>query len=117
PGIAGVAAVGSADMVAVAVTAQRGSGGFIFLALPFFSLAGFIMERADVGGRIVELVGSVIGHVRGGLLQVMVVGVYLSSCISGSKAADMATVGLPMNRKRQAHGHAPEERADILAAS
>ena len=40
--------------------------------------------------RIVEFVGSMIGHVRGGLLQVMIVGVYLSSCISGSKAADMA---------------------------
>ena len=116
-GIVCVEAIGSADMMAVVMNAQRGSGGFIFLALPFFILAGFIMERADVGGRIVEFVGSVIGHVRGGLLQVMVVGVYLSSCISGSKAADMATVGLPMNRKLQEHGYEPEERAAILAAS
>jgi len=104
-GIVCVEAIGSADMMAVVMNAQRGSGGFIFLALPFFILAGFIMERADVGGRIVEFVGSVIGHVRGGLLQVMVVGVYLSSCISGSKAADMATVRLPMNRKLQEHGY------------
>jgi tripartite ATP-independent transporter DctM subunit len=48
---------------------------------------------------------------------VMVVGVYISSCISGSKAADMATVGLPMNRKLAEHGYEPEERAAILAAS
>lgn len=116
-GIVCVQAIGSADMMAVVMNAQRGSGGFIFLALPFFILAGFIMERADVGGRIVEFVGSLIGHVRGGLLQVMVVGVYLSSCISGSKAADMATVGLPMNRKLEEHGYAPAERAAILAAS
>ena len=93
------------------------SGGFIFLALPFFILAGFIMDRADVGGSIVEFVGSLIGHVRGGLLQVMIVGVYISSCISGSKAADMATVGLPMNRKLEEYGYLPEERAAILAAS
>ena len=116
-GITCVQAMGSADMIAVVMNAQRGSGGFIFLALPFFILAGFIMDRADVGGRIVEFVGSLIGHVRGGLLQVMIVGVYISSCISGSKAADMATVGLPMNRKLEEHGYAPEERAAILAAS
>ncbi len=116
-GITCVQAMGSGDMIAVVTNAQRGSGGFIFLALPFFILAGFIMDRADVGGRIVEFVGSLIGHVRGGLLQVMIVGVYISSCISGSKAADMATVGLPMNRKLEEHGYAPEERAAILAAS
>ena len=44
-GIACVMAMGSADMMAVVMNAQRGSGGFIFLALPFFVLAGFIMDR------------------------------------------------------------------------
>ncbi|HEY4138511.1 MAG TPA: TRAP transporter large permease subunit, partial [Casimicrobiaceae bacterium] len=116
-GIVCVLGIGSADMLAVVMNAQRGSGGFIFLALPFFILAGYIMDRAEVGARIVDFVGSLIGHVRGGLLQVMIVGVYISSCISGSKAADMATVGLPMNRKLQEHGYEPEERAAILAAS
>ena len=99
------------------MNAQRGSGGFIFLALPFFVLAGYIMDRADVGGRIVEFLDSLIGHLRGGLLQVMVVGVYLSSCISGSKAADMAAIGIPMNRKLDAYGYEPHERAALLAAS
>ena len=116
-GIVCVKAIGSGDLLGVVMNAQRGAGGFIFLALPFFILAGYIMDRADVGARIVEFVASLIGHVRGGLLQVMVVGVYISSCISGSKAADMATVGLPMNRKLEEHGYEPEERAAILAAS
>lgn len=116
-GIACVQAMGSADMLAVVMNAQRGSGGFIFLALPFFVLAGFIMDRADVGGRIVDFLDSMIGHFKGGLLQVMVVGVYLSSCISGSKAADMATIGIPMNRKLDAHGYEPHERAALLAAA
>jgi tripartite ATP-independent transporter DctM subunit len=116
-GIVCVKAVGSGDLIGVVMNAQRGAGGFIFLALPFFILAGFIMDRAEVGARIVEFVASLIGHVRGGLLQVMIVGVYISSCISGSKAADMAMVGLPMNRKLAEHGYEPEERAAILAAS
>ncbi len=110
-------AMGSADMMAVVMNAQRGSGGFIFLALPFFVLAGFIMDKADVGGRIVDFLDSLIGHFKGGLLQVMVVGVYISSCISGSKAADMATIGIPMNRKLDAHGYEPHERAALLAAA
>ena len=116
-GIGCVQAMGSADMLGVVMNAQRGSGGFIFLALPFFVLAGFIMDRADVGGRIVDFLDSLIGHFKGGLLQVMVVGVYVSSCISGSKAADMATIGIPMNRKLDAHGYEPHERAALLAAS
>lgn len=116
-GIALVQAMGSADMLGVVMNAQRGSGGFIFLALPFFVLAGFIMDRADVGARIVDFLDSLIGHFKGGLLQVMVVGVYISSCISGSKAADMATIGIPMNRKLDAHGYEPHERAALLAAA
>jgi tripartite ATP-independent transporter DctM subunit len=104
-------------MMAVVMNAQRGSGGFIFLALPFFILAGFITDRADIGARIVAFVASLIGHVRGGLLQVMIVGVYVSSCISGSKAADMATIGIPMNRRLGEHGYEPHERAALLAAS
>ena len=116
-GIACVFAVGSAKMMSVVMTAQRGSGGFIFLALPFFILAGYITDRADIGARIVAFVASLIGHVRGGLLQVMIVGVYISSCISGSKAADMATIGIPMNRRLGEHGYEPHERAALLAAS
>jgi tripartite ATP-independent transporter DctM subunit len=116
-GIVCAKASGSGDMMGVVMNAQRGAGGFVFLALPFFILAGFIMDRADVGARIVAFVSSLIGHIRGGLLQVMVVGVYIASCISGSKAADMATVGLPMNRKLEEFGYPPEERAAILAAS
>ena len=116
-GIVCAKASGSGDLMGVVMNAQRGAGGFVFLALPFFILAGYIMDRADVGARIVGFVSSLIGHIRGGLLQVMVVGVYIASCISGSKAADMATVGLPMNRKLEEHGYPPEERAAILAAS
>jgi C4-dicarboxylate transporter, DctM subunit len=119
-GVVGVVCVylaGAADMVAVVTTAQRGSGGFIFLALPFFILAGYITDRADIGSRIVGFLASLIGHVRGGLLQVMIVGVYISSGISGSKAADMATIGIPMNKLLGDHGYEPHERAALLAAA
>src|SRR4029453_4399044 len=83
----------------------------------FFVLPVYIMDKAEVGGPIVEFLDSLIGHFKGGLLQVMVVGVYLSSCISGSKAADMATIAIPMNPKLAAHGYEPHERAALLAAA
>lgn len=116
-GIVCVREIGSGSMVAVVMNAQRGTGGFIFLALPFFILAGFIMDRAEIGSRIVEFVAALIGHVRGGLMQVMIIGVYISSGISGSKAADMATIGIPMNKMLGDRGYPPHERAALLAAA
>ncbi|MBY3307579.1 TRAP transporter large permease subunit [Rhizobium laguerreae] len=116
-GIVCVLSSQSADMVAVVMNAQRGSDGFILLALPFFIFAGFIMDRADIGSRIVNLIVALIGHVRGGLLQVMVVGCYLGSCISGSKAADMAMIGIPMSKQLEEEGYPAPERAAVLAAA
>lgn len=116
-GMVCVLSVGAADMVAVVMTAQRGSNGFVLLALPFFILAGFIMDRADIGGRVVDFVASLIGHVRGGLLQVLVVGCYLGSCVSGSKAADMAIIGIPMTKRLEQRGYPSHERAAVLAAA
>ncbi len=116
-GISFVYATGAAPMLAVAMNAQRGTGGFIFLALPFFILAGFIMDRGGIGARIVEFLVALLGHVRGGLLLVMIVGMYVVSGISGSKAADMAAVGIPMRRMLGQAGYAPAESATVLAAS
>ena len=92
-GIIYVYATGSVPPITIALTAQRGVGGFIFLALPFFILAGFLMDRGGVGARIVDFLCAVIGHVRGGLLHVLIAGMYIASGISGSKAADLAALG------------------------
>jgi tripartite ATP-independent transporter DctM subunit len=116
-GISFVYTTGAAPMLAVAMNAQRGTGGFIFLALPFFILAGFIMDRGGIGTRIVNFLVALLGHVRGGLLQVMIVGMYVVSGISGSKAADMAAVGIPMRRMLGQAGYEPAESATVLAAS
>jgi C4-dicarboxylate transporter DctM subunit len=116
-GIAYVFITGSAPMMAVTMSAQRGTGGFIFLALPFFILAGFIMDRGGIGARIVEFLCALIGHIRGGMLQVLIVGMYIASGISGSKAADMAAIGIPMNRLLARAGYEPQEGAAVLASS
>lgn len=116
-GIVFVFETASAPMVAIAMTAQRGPGGFIFLALPFFILAGFIMDRGGIGARIVGLLTALIGHFRGGMLQVTIVGMYVASGISGSKAADMAAVGIPMTESLRRQRYSDAESASVLAAS
>ncbi len=116
-GILYVYCTGAAPMIAVATNAQRGTGGFIFLALPFFILAGFVMDRGGIGTRIFAFLTTLIGHLRGGLLQVTIVAMYVASGISGSKAADMAAVGIPMNESCRRQGYDPGEAAAVLAAS
>jgi len=112
-----VYASAAAPLIAVPMNAQRGVGGFIFLALPFFILGGFIMDRGGIGVRIVDFLSAVIGHFRGGLMQVLIVGMYIASGISGSKAADMAAIGIPMNRTLRRAGYDPNEAAAVLASS
>ncbi|MFI5013692.1 MAG: TRAP transporter large permease subunit [Hyphomicrobiales bacterium] len=116
-GLVYIHATGAAPLIAVPMNAQRGVGGFIFLALPFFILAGFIMDRGGIGSRIVDFLSALIGHFRGGLMQVSIVGMYIASGISGSKAADMAAIGIPMNRTLRRAGYDPDEATAVLAAS
>jgi len=116
-GIVYIVETQAAPPIAIAMTAERGTGGFIFLALPFFILAGFIMDKGGIGGRIVALLISLFGHLRGGLLQVAIVGMYVASGISGSKAADMAAVGIPMTESFRRQGYPAAEAASVLAAS
>ncbi len=116
-GLVYVYVTATAPLIAVPMNAQRGVGGFIFLALPFFILAGFIMDRGGIGSRIVDFLSTLIGHFRGGLMQVLIVGMYIASGISGSKAADMAAIGIPMNRTLRRAGYDPHEAAAVLASS
>ena len=116
-GILYIQETGAAPLIAIASTAQRGAGGFIFLALPFFILTGFVMDKGGIGERIVALLTALLGHLRGGLLQVTIVGMYVASGISGSKAADMAAVGIPMNESFRRQGYDKAEAASVLAAS
>ncbi|HUC48886.1 MAG TPA: TRAP transporter large permease subunit [Xanthobacteraceae bacterium] len=94
----------------------NGTGNFILLAIPFFILAGLIMERGGISLRLVRFIQTLVGHWRGGLLQVTVASMYVVSGLSGSKPADVAAVGTVMrNKLRERHG--AEEGAAVLAAS
>ena len=109
-------ATDAAPMAVVAQTMVNGTGNFILLAVPFFILAGLVMERGGISVRLVNFIRALVGHVRGGLLQVTVGSMYVISGLSGSKPADVAAVGTVMRDElRERHG-APEGAA-VLAAS
>jgi tripartite ATP-independent transporter DctM subunit len=104
------------SFVVLSQTMTSGTGNFILLAVPFFILAGLIMERGGISVRLVRFIHTLVGHLRGGLLQVTVVSMYVVSGLSGSKPADVAAVGTVMRDElRERHGAA--EGTAVLAAS
>jgi tripartite ATP-independent transporter DctM subunit len=109
-------AADAASFVVLPQTMVNGTGNFILLAVPFFILAGLIMERGGISLRLVRFIYTLVGHLRGGLLQVTVASMYVVSGLSGSKPADVAAVGTVMrDQLRERHGTA--EGAAVLAAS
>ena len=107
----------TAPLVAVPQAMVDGTGNFILLALPFFIFAGLIMERGGISLRLVRFAMAIIGGVRGGLLQVVVVTIFLVSGVSGSKVADVAAVGPVVRRELKRQGYRESEGAAVLAAS
>ncbi len=108
---------GSVPMVALPQKIVDGTSNFVLLALPFFIFAGLIMERGGISVRLVAFVHALVGHFRGGLLQVMVVSMYLVSGLSGSKTADVAAVGTAMRGMLKREGYAAGEAAAVLASA
>ena len=108
---------GIVSMVALPQNMVDGTGRFVLLALPFFIFAGIVMERGGISRRLVSFVAAVVGGIRGGLLQVMVVSMYIVSGISGSKAADVAAVGLVMRDMLEKEKYDMDQSAALLAAS
>lgn len=108
---------GAAPSVAIPQTMLDGVSNFILLALPFFIFAGLVMEKGGISLRLVRFAMSLVGWLRGGLLQVVVVTVFLVSGISGSKVADVAAVGAVMREELRRQNYRLEDGAAVLAAS
>jgi C4-dicarboxylate transporter DctM subunit len=63
------------------------------MAIPFFILAGSIMERGGLSKRLIAFADSLIGHKTGGLAMVLVMTSMFFAAISGSSAATVAAIG------------------------
>jgi tripartite ATP-independent transporter DctM subunit len=107
----------AAPLIAAAQNTVDGTSHFILLTLPFFIWAGLIMEKGGISIRLVRFAMALVGHLRGGLLQVVVVTIYLVSGISGSKAADVVAVGSVLRRELKRQGYRAEEGAAVLSSA
>jgi C4-dicarboxylate transporter, DctM subunit len=108
---------GDAPIVTFPSSMQYGIHSYILLAIPFFMLAGTLMEVTGMAKRMVDMVQEWVGHWTGGLLVAQILGMYIFSGVSGSKAADIATVGSVMKAPLRQYGYPPTESVAVLAAA
>ncbi len=90
---------------------------FTLLAIPFFILAGNLMNTGGITNRIFRFANACVGHIRGGLGQVNVVASLIFSGMSGAAVADAAGLGQVELKAMADRGYDPEFSAAITAAS
>ena len=92
------------DTQLLAQNLQAGFDNFPLLAVPFFILAGELMNAGGLSRRIIDLASAFVGHIRGGLGFVTIGAAVLLASMSGSAIADtaaLATILLPMMRDQK----------------
>jgi tripartite ATP-independent transporter DctM subunit len=105
------------DAQILALNIISGADSFPLLAVPFFMLAGEIMNVGGLSKRIVNLAMALVGHIRGGLGYVTIMAGCLLSALSGSAVADAAALSallLPMMVKA---GHDKARAGGLIAAT
>lgn len=94
-----------------------GTTGFTLLAIPFFILAGNLMNTGGITHRIFRFAKALVGHVPGGLGQVSVISSMIFSGMSGSAVADAAGLGQIQHKAMVDNGYKPVISASIVAAA
>jgi tripartite ATP-independent transporter DctM subunit len=107
----------SLPMLVYSQQVLSGMDHFVLLAIPFFVLAGVVMEINGMSSRLIELLLRMLGRMRGGLNLITIAATAFFSGISGSKLADVAAVGgiiMPAVRRTRQD---PNDAAGLLAAT
>ncbi|MCY4469861.1 MAG: TRAP transporter large permease [Thiotrichales bacterium] len=99
---------------------QRTFGGinqFPLMAIPFFILAGEVMNRSGITQTLVQFANALVGHLRGGLAHVNIVTSMLFAGISGSAVADTSAIGSVLIPAMEKDGYSKKFAAAVTAAS
>jgi TRAP-type transport system large permease protein len=118
--ICGAALMWHMNMFDAQILAQNtleGANSFPLLAVPFFMLAGEIMNAGGLSRRIVNFAMTLVGHVRGGLGYVGIMAAVIMAALSGSAVADAAALAallLPMMNRA---GYDTARSAGLLSAA
>ncbi|MCT4564490.1 MAG: TRAP transporter large permease [Maledivibacter sp.] len=109
--------VNSINLSTVAQSMSRGVNSFTMLAIPFFFLAGELMNTSGVTDRIIRMAKVLVGHFKGGLAQVNIVASIIFAGISGSATADAAALGSALIPAMEKEGYDTDFSAAITVAS
>jgi TRAP-type transport system large permease protein len=104
------------DTQLLAQNMVAGVDSFPLLAVPFFILAGELMNSGGISRRIIDMAQAWVGHIRGGLGYVAIGAAVLMASMSGSALADtaaLATILLPMMRQQ---GYPMHTSAGLIAS-
>ncbi|MYF61660.1 MAG: TRAP transporter large permease subunit, partial [Gammaproteobacteria bacterium] len=117
--IAAVLAIVVADLPLVIIPQQivAGMDSFPMLAVPLFILAGFLMDVGGISRRLVTLARALVGHLPGGLGQVVIMAEMFFSGVSGSTSADAAAIGGIMVPQLTANGYSRARATAIVSAA
>lgn len=115
--ILGLLVKGNIPLVIVPQKIFTGSDSFPLLAVPFFILAGSLMDTGGISLRLVNLARALVGHFRNGLGMVSIVSEIFFSGISGSTAADTAAIGSIMIPAMNQAGYSPARATAIVCAA
>jgi tripartite ATP-independent transporter DctM subunit len=117
--VCGIALMYHLDMMDAQIIAQNlinGADSFPLMAVPFFMLAGEIMNTGGLSKRIVTVALTLVGHVRGGLGYVVIVASCILAALSGSAVADAAALATLLFPMMVRAGHDPAKSAGLIAA-
>ena len=95
----------------------NGIDSFPLMAIPFFMLAGELMNRGGITSRLVEFAQAMMGHLRGGLAPVNILSSMLFAGLSGSAVADTSALGSMLIPAMEKQGYTRRFAAAITAAS
>ncbi len=118
--LCGAALMWHLDMFDAQILAQNvvnGADSFPLLAVPFFMLAGELMNEGGLSRRIVNLAMAFVGHIRGGLGYVTIVAACIMAALSGSAVADAAALAALLLPMMVAAGHDKARSAGLIASA
>ena len=118
--ICGVALMLHLNMFDAQILAQNlieGANSFPLLAVPFFMLAGEIMNAGGLSRRIVNFAMACVGHIKGGLGYVTIMAAVIMAALSGSAVADAAALASLLLPMMVAAGHDRARSAGLIASA
>jgi tripartite ATP-independent transporter DctM subunit len=108
------------DMFDAQILAQNlmeGANSFPLLAVPFFMLAGEVMNAGGLSRRIVQFAMALVGHIKGGLGYVTIMAAVIMAALSGSAVADAAALAALLMPMMVAAGHDKARSAGLIASA